>query len=82
MKLQDEINGLLKKVRQSLPAETAAIMAGAMKKLQESGITDHACRKGARAPSFELPSARGERVSSSALLNQGPLVISFYRGSW
>ena len=34
MKLQDEINGLLIKVIQSLPAETAAIMAGAMKKLQ------------------------------------------------
>ncbi len=48
MKLQDEINGLLKKVRQSLPDEIAAIMAGAMKKLQESGITDHACRKGDR----------------------------------
>ena len=82
MKLQDEINSLLKKVIQSLPAETAAIMAGAMIKLQESGITDCACRKGDRAPAFELPGARGALISSSSLLNQGPLVISFYRGSW
>ncbi|MFH1977539.1 MAG: hypothetical protein ABIJ52_18615 [Pseudomonadota bacterium] len=82
MNLQDEINGLLKKVRQGLPPETAAIMAGAMKKLQESGITEQACRKGDRAPAFELPSASGEMVSSSVRLNQGPLVVSFYRGSW
>jgi len=82
MKLQDEINGLLKKVRQSLPPETAAIMAGAMKKLQESGITDHSLRKGDCVPTFELPNIRGEMVSSSSLLNQSPLVVSFYRGSW
>jgi len=82
MKLRDEINDLLKKVIQSLPAETAAIMASAMKKLQESGITDHACRKGDRLRAFELPNAHGETVSSSSLLKQGPLVISFYRGSW
>jgi len=82
MKLRDEINGLLKKVIQSLPAETAAIMAGAMKKLQESGITDRACRKGDRLPAFELPNVHGEMLSSSSLLKQGPLVISFYRGSW
>lgn len=82
MKLQDEINGLLNKVRQNLPPATAAIMAGAMKKLQESGITDHSHRKGDSAPAFELPNVRGEMVSSSSLLNQGPLVVSFYRGSW
>ena len=82
MNLQDEINGLLKKVRQGLPPETAAIMAGAIKKLQESGITDQACRKGDLAPAFELPGARGEMISSSTLLNQGPLVVSFYRGRW
>ena len=47
MKLQNEINGLLIKVIQNLPAGTAAIMAGAMKKLQwqETSAWYSPCRK-------------------------------------
>ncbi|RVU86173.1 AhpC/TSA family protein [Leucothrix sargassi] len=37
---------------------------------------------GATMPSFELPSAKGEQVSSSDLLSKGAVVVTFYRGSW
>jgi peroxiredoxin len=33
-------------------------------------------------PSFTLPDPSGKLVSSDALLERGPLVISFYRGDW
>ena len=33
-------------------------------------------------PAFVLPDAFGNPVSSSELLERGPLVISFYRGDW
>lgn len=82
MKLQDEIHGLLQKVAANIPAETAEVMAGALRQLKESAVGNSACRRGGQAPVFELPDVRGEMVSSPALLAQGPLVISFYRGVW
>ena len=38
--------------------------------------------KGDQAPEFELPGADGATVSSKQLLQQGPLVMTFYRGNW
>ncbi|MBE7202041.1 MAG: AhpC/TSA family protein [Parafilimonas terrae] len=34
------------------------------------------------APRFRLPDLRGTAVSSDALLEDGPLVVTFYRGLW
>lgn len=43
---------------------------------------DKAIKIGEKAPNFELPNALGAPISLSNLLNEGPLVITFYRGSW
>ena len=82
MGLQDELNALLAKSRGMIPQKTAKIMTDALEELQQANITDNSKRKGDLAPSFELSDASGKRVSSKALLDQGPLVISFYRGGW
>lgn len=37
---------------------------------------------GTRAPDFTLPDAFGNSVRLSALLAQGPVVLTFYRGAW
>jgi len=37
---------------------------------------------GQQVPAFELPDAEGNLVSSADLLAKGPLVVTFYRGSW
>ncbi len=37
---------------------------------------------GAKAPAFELKDSNGKLVSSSDLLKQGSLVVTFYRGAW
>ncbi|MEP3348483.1 MAG: peroxiredoxin-like family protein [Marinomonas sp.] len=37
---------------------------------------------GATAPNFELPNQSGEATSLAALLEKGPVVVTFYRGSW
>lgn len=37
---------------------------------------------GEDAPRFTLPDATGNHVSLSNALDQGPVVLSFYRGSW
>ncbi|MEM5540855.1 peroxiredoxin-like family protein [Olleya sp. AS48] len=35
-----------------------------------------------KAPEFNLPDPKGDQTSLSNLLNQGPVVVTFYRGSW
>jgi peroxiredoxin len=37
---------------------------------------------GEKAPGFALPNATGATVILDALLRQGPVVLSFYRGGW
>ncbi len=82
MGLQDELNTMLAKSMTMIPKETAAIMAGAMQDLEKAGITEKSLRKGDTAPEFELSDAKGEIISSKVLLEKGPIVINFYRGSW
>ena len=37
---------------------------------------------GKKAPAFSLPNPQGKSVSLSTLLATGPVVVTFYRGSW
>lgn len=46
------------------------------------GVADRALAAGDVAPPFALPSAEGRFIHSADLLAAGPLVLSFYRGSW
>jgi peroxiredoxin len=39
-------------------------------------------KKGDEAPDFNLKNQFGDFIASSELLKNGPLVVSFYRGSW
>ena len=50
--------------------------------LRESGALDKVLKKGDQAPEFNLKNQNGDIISSSELLKNGPLVVSFYRGSW
>jgi hypothetical protein len=57
-------------------------MHRATAELKASGIEQQAVKIGHRAPTFKLFNQDHMRVSSSDLLRQGPLVISFLRGHW
>lgn len=57
-------------------------MHRATEELKASGIEDRALRVGDRAPSFTLFNQEHTEVASTDLLNQGPLVVSFFRGHW
>lgn len=82
MGLQDELDTLKEQSMKKIPKQTATIMADAMEELQRTDILDRSKKKGDLAPDFELPNAKGEIVSSKALLSKGPVIINFYRGSW
>jgi len=65
-----------------IPADRQAIMHRATEDLRKSGILDRIVRVGAKMPDFELANHDGRRVSSRELLDGGPMVLSFFRGSW
>ncbi|WP_405377946.1 peroxiredoxin-like family protein [Nonlabens sp. Asnod3-A02] len=49
---------------------------------KEFELGKHAIKIGEKAPVFELPNAQGASVELASLLKKGPVVITFYRGSW
>jgi len=65
-----------------IPADKAAIMHRATEELRASGIMDRVIKVGAPLPAFALSNADGHEVRSADLLAKGPLVLTFFRGSW
>jgi len=82
MSLADKLEATRTASASRIPADRQAIMHRATEDLRNSGILDRIVPVGAPAPAFELANHDGRRVSSSDLLAAGPLVLSFFRGSW
>ena len=82
MSLQDKLDETKKQLKSNIPPEALTIMHRAADNLRHSGIMDRVLKAGDPAPEFILPNEHGQMVSSSELLNKGPLVVSFYRGAW
>ena len=57
-------------------------MHRATAELKASGIEGRALKVGERAPGFTLFNQDRVQVSSTDLLLQGPIVVSFFRGHW
>ena len=53
-----------------------------VERLSTADAGSHAPEVGTPFPSFVLPDSRGKLMSSTDLLNLGPLVVSFNRGHW
>jgi hypothetical protein len=64
------------------PREAIEKMHRATAELEASGIENGALKVGDRAPSFTLFNQSHVQVSSADLLQQGLLVVSFFRGHW
>ncbi len=64
------------------PAWIHEPMHRATAELVAADAAGRALKVGQTAPSFTLNDAAGEPVSSAALLAEGPLVVTFYRGVW
>ena len=82
MKLQDKLDAMREKSKSNLPPETVAIMNKATEKLAQSGIMERILKPGNTLPHFTLPDERDNQISSEEMLKKGPLVVTFYRGTW
>ena len=82
MTLQEELKKYKDGVLTRVSAADAAVMEGATEELVRAGIAARAKKAGDRAPDFTLPNSNGEPVHLAALLARGPVVLTFYRGTW
>jgi len=82
MTLRNDIEKFQKEFIPQLPAETIETLMATTKNLVQAGLTENALSVGDKIPLFSLPNAKGKLIASRKLLGKGPLVISFYRGSW
>lgn len=82
MSLQEALQEFKEGVEAQLDPEDVTKMEEATEELIRSGIAEGAKKKGERAPDFTLPNSSGEQVSLASLLARGPVVVTFYRGTW
>src|SRR5207248_6937010 len=80
--LADQIVALNDDLARQLPAEVLATFGREIEALARSGIAASGLREGTLAPDFTLPDVHGRAVTLSALLQLGPVVLTFYRGEW
>ncbi len=80
--LQPKLDSIRKDFEAKAPTEAKEIMHRATADLEASGAADKALGEGDRMPPFMLPRAGGGIVESAEILNQGPLVLTFFRGHW
>lgn len=62
--------------------EPATELDADTEELMKRGVGQGGPNIGDTAPKFELPDQLGRIVSSTDLTANGPLVITFYRGTW
>ncbi|MEU4930411.1 peroxiredoxin-like family protein [Streptomyces yokosukanensis] len=82
MSLRDELLDLNENKHHRLPADALEIMDRGARELAATGMGSRAVGVGAQAPRFTLPSAAGKDVALGSLLEDGPVVLTFYRGAW
>ncbi|MEX3957547.1 peroxiredoxin-like family protein [Trinickia sp. EG282A] len=87
MSLQDKLDAFKAdfkagKPPYNAPPEIHPVMERATAELIASGQASRAIKAGDVAPHFRLKDQNGNDVSSVELLEQGPLVVTFYRGVW
>lgn len=65
-----------------VPADVLTRLNAEIEAMVRSNAGAQALHAGSLAPDFTLPDAHGRPVSLAALLQQGPVVVAFYRGEW
>ena len=66
----------------NIPKDWQTVMGRSMDELRASGIMEGVIKVGDKLPDFTLNDDDGSAVSSHALLADGPLVVTIFRGHW
>ena len=80
--LQQQIDEFIAEGASWLPTNLLQDLLRPIGQLMNSGAAENALKEGAQASDFTLPNARGNAVTLSHLLTQGPVIMTFHRGQW
>lgn len=81
MSLQATLDAMAAASREKIPADAQAIMKNQLQGLIDSGLVERAIGEGDVAPEFSLAGPDG-KVSLGELTAKGPVVLTWFRGSW
>lgn len=79
---KESLKGLIQQLSEMLPEDKFAVFNHDAKQLGDTYTSPLKLNIGDKAPSFSLPNATGKTVSLDDLLQQGAVVLTFYRGAW
>ncbi len=82
MTLKNPLADIMAAIRAATPAWFGKENDRLVQGLINAGAADGALKADDCIPDFLLPNAEGQLISSTQLLANGPLVLSFYRGVW
>jgi hypothetical protein len=82
MSLKERLDATRAASAARVPPDKRAIMDRATADLRASGILSGVAAVGQMAPTFAAQNHDGLTVTSAGFLANGPLVLSFFRGSW
>ncbi len=82
MSLNELMQTYKEKEYKKMPNSDVEVIENSKKTLRESDITKKCLKAGDFIPKFKLNNSEGEEISVEQLLEEGPIVISFFRGEW
>lgn len=82
MGLEQQLEEFKEQFVRTAPAGRPALYEAKIEELRASFALEAAAGVGSIAPDFRLPDVRGNVISLSDLLLDGPVVVTFYRGGW
>lgn len=82
MSLRKRLEAIREASKEKMPAAARAVIGRATDDLRESGILATMLPAGSQVPRFTLPKSDGGQLSLEGELARGPVILSFFRGSW
>ena len=80
--LQDQLDDRKEAFAERAPSKLIDSQNKALQELEASGVYDRVRKVGDKAPDFALKNHEGKLVKLSELLEDGPVVVTWYRGGW
>ena len=82
MSLKEKLQKIAAASAKQIPEASQQIMHTATEKVAASLEARKVPQVGDLLPKFELPDSKNGVVASAELVEQGPFVLSFFRGKW
>lgn len=82
MPLEQQINAFNKQLATQIPTEIIEAFNNSITNLKKLNIEQKCIQTSDLLPDFYLPNSKGEFIQSASILQQGKLIITFFRGAW